>query len=382
MKKNIKNFIILLLLGTYIFLYVFYILDRYLKYSDVITSSVVMIITFIAFLFYGFAKDKNNYAKKSIKQIIITQLIVYFLVTYILGLVVGFLKNAYSLQFFSIIDNIFAPIVLLISLELLRYMYITHNKDNKLKVLLLTILLIFFEVSMNYRAYDLSELLGVFRFITLVVLPVSFKQFLLSYLTYCVGYKPPLIYSLIMDGYIFLVPIIPDLGDYLTSMFGLGVPFLVYMYSARFLREYDNGIEREFNNTTFRPSDFVYIVFFVILAGLISGYFPAFMVGVGSASMSPKVNVGDAVIAVKVTDKDLKKNDIIIYNRDNKLIVHRIKEIYKKNNKNIYYTKGDNNNTLDDVELSISSIKGKVILRIPYIAYPAVYISELFNREG
>ena len=129
MKRWLKNSIILLLLGTYIYLYVFYILDNLLKYSESITSGAVILISFIAYLFYGYAKDKRTFARKSIFQIIITQMIIFFLISYGLGLVVGFLKNSYSLRFASIIDNIFAPFAMIVAMEILRYFSITIIKS-------------------------------------------------------------------------------------------------------------------------------------------------------------------------------------------------------------------------------------------------------------
>ena len=53
-----------------------------------------------------------------------------------------------------------------------------------------------------------------------------------------------------------------------------------------------------------------------------------------------------------------------------------------KNNEKIYTTKGDANNTEDNVEIKVKNIKGKVIVKIPYISYPSVFISELISQKG
>lgn len=379
MKKYLKNFIIILLLGTYIYLYVFYILDKFLKYSESITACFFIVITFVAYLFYGFAKDKKTYARKSILQIIATQIIIYFLVIYGLGLVVGFLSNSYSLKASSIIDNVFAPIAIIVSMELLRYIFIVPNKNQKVSIAFLTIFFVMVEAIMSIKAYPLNEISGLFRFLTLVFIPLTVKHYVLSYLTYYVGYKPSLLYRLVLDCYMFFVPIFPDLGDYLLSMFSIGLPFLVYLYSSRFISDFNDGVQRDFVYTTFKPFDFVVIALFFCLAALISGYFPCFLLGVGSASMEPSIKVGDAVFGVKVKENELKLNDILIFKGEDKIVVHRLVRIEKKNGKYYYHTKGDNNNTEDVLDVTYDSIKGKVVFRIPYIAYPSVYISELLN---
>ena len=381
MKRSFKNIIIYLLLGTYIYLYVFYILSKFLKYSEPISAASMIIITFVAYLFYGYAKDKKTYAKKSFFQIILTQIVIFFLVTYGLGLIVGFLENSYSLKIFSIVDNVFAPFILIISMELLRYIFIVPNKNNKFGIAILTIMFIVVESLMSFKVFPLDEVGGIFRFITLIVLPVSIKHGMLSFVTYYVGYKPSILYRIIMDGYVYIVPISPDLGEYLSSIFGIGMPFLIYIYCSRFIHEYNEGVEREFVSTTFKPFDFAVIIFFLLLAAMISGYFPVFMLGVGSASMAPNINVGDAVVGIKVKQKDLKKDDVIVYKGEKNYIIHRLISIEKKGNKYYYHTKGDNNNTEDGVDISYDSVKGKVIFRIPYIAYPSIYFKELLRGD-
>ena len=147
------------------------------------------------------------------------------------------------------------------------------------------------------------------------------------------------------------------------------------------MHEFNEGIEREFTSTTFKPFDFVVILFFLFLAALISGYFPVFMLGVGSPSMKPNINMGDAVIGIKVKEKDLKLDDVIIYQGSDRLVIHRLVGIEKRNNKLYYHTKGDSNNTEDSIDISYSNIKGKVVFRIPYIAYPAIYFTELMKGD-
>ncbi len=383
MKRVLKNLFLIIFITAYIFLYVFYVSKDYLRYSESITASFFVITTFIAYLFYGYFKDKRAYIKKSVMQIVITQLAIFFVVIYGVGLVVGFLKNSYSLALPSIIDNLFAPIVLIIAMEILRYIFISANKDKKFFIVLLTILFIVMDVLMSNNRLVFNNAEIVFKLFTTSIIPITLKHSVMSYLTYKVGYKPSLLYRIIVDGYVYIVPISPDLGDYLSSMAGIALPFIVYLYSSRFLNEYDNGVEREFAiATTFRFVDLIFIGFFLLLAALISGYFPLFILGVGSASMEPAINIGDAIVASKVNSiDDLKKDDIVVYNGDNKTIVHRIVDIEKKDGKSIIHTKGDNNNTNDSFELYLEDIRGKVLFRIPYIAYPSVYISEYFEKE-
>lgn len=79
-----------------------------------------------------------------------------------------------------------------------------------------------------------------------------------------------------------------------------------------------------------------------------------------SGSMEPELSVGDLLI-VKET-KDVKKNDIIVFQDGRSLVVHRV--IEKDGNQLV--TKGDANNT-PDKPIDKSVVKGKVICTIPYV---------------
>ena len=101
------------------------------------------------------------------------------------------------------------------------------------------------------------------------------------------------------------------------------------------------------------------------------------MIGIGSQSMMPTINKGDAVILRKVSKNNhLKKGDIIAFKRANKIVVHRINEVTKNGGDRVYVTKGDANNGVDSTVVYPKQVKGVFRVKIPFIAYPTVWLSE------
>ena len=79
---------------------------------------------------------------------------------------------------------------------------------------------------------------------------------------------------------------------------------------------------------------------------------------VATGSMEPTIDVGDVII-VKITN-EVNENDIIVCNKDNAFITHRLIKIEEDN----FITKGDANNT-EDEPMQKSDLIGKVVNIIP-----------------
>ena len=378
--RTIKSWVILFLLSAYIVLYKLFIFQSYMKYSEFISASFLGITLALAILFLGFRKDKTTILGKNVFKIVIFYLVLTFFVMYGLGLIVGFLKNAYSRSFINIFDNIFAPILIIVLTEFIRYVVISANKDKKSIISILTLILILFEIFTTVRTFDISDLSVTFNITATMILPIIFKNLVLSYITFHVGYRIPIIYRLVMDIYLFVVPIIPSLGDYVNSMILISLPILIYISSFSMIDDAADRAEPVFKRKSFTIWDVPVGIVLITLIALISGFFPHYMIGIGSDSMKPTISKGDAVILEKINDKtNLKKGDIIAYSNGKLIIVHRINEVNISDNDITYTMKGDANNGNDPRKVSRNQIKGIVKFKIPYIAWPTVWLTELFN---
>ena len=378
-KRRFKNIILLFLLTAYVIVYKLFIFNNYMQVSEMINVSFLVILLSVSIFFLGYRKSKNTYMSQNVIQVVLIYLMIAFVLMYGLGLFTGFLKNAYSMSTANLLNNIFAPILIITLIEMFRYVVIWANKDNKLIIVLYTLIITVFEIAISVKAIPWTDYEALFRLSATVIIPVIIKNFVMSYLCYHVGYRVPLLYRLVMDIYTFIVPIVPNYGEYLQSLFLITLPLVIYINSFTLIDERNQKVEHIFTKSNFTLFDIPVAVIILVLACLISGFFPHFMIGVGSESMSPKINKGDAVIIEKLKKKDtIKKGDIVAYQRDKRLIIHRINEVNTQNGKTVYLTKGDQNKTVDSGTVTRKQIKGIVRIRIPLIAYPTVWLTELF----
>lgn len=383
-KRKLNNTIILIVFTIYVAYYRLFLSRVESTMGEFVNVAAIIIIAFISILLLGYRKDRLTAVKKAILGTTITVILIFIIISYGLGFVTGFSQTEYSLNPASIFQNLFAPIIYIVAIEIFRYTVLNANNDNKDMMYVVTFLIILLEISMGLQNVLMYNFETIFTNTAAIIIPIIIKNATISYLTVKGGLKPVLFYRLTMDIYKYVMPFTPDLGDYLTSVIGILLPTMVYMYSARFVdaTQIETIEEKNANKKSVRWGDIPVLIFIVILVGLISGKFKYSIIGVGSESMSPTILKGDAVVYEKVKSiDDLKIGDILVFKSGSKMIIHRYTE--KKEDKGTVYiiTKGDANNSSDNLNLTINEVEGKVKFKIKYLAYPSLWLKEMVENK-
>lgn len=95
---------------------------------------------------------------------------------------------------------------------------------------------------------------------------------------------------------------------------------------------------------------------------------------ISTGSMEPAINTGDYLVSTKVTSDTIKVNDIITFTDEDTIITHRVSDIIvSEDGEKEFITKGDANNTEDDVAVISENIISKYVFKIPKIGYVLDY---------
>lgn len=98
-----------------------------------------------------------------------------------------------------------------------------------------------------------------------------------------------------------------------------------------------------------------------------------------SDSMSPQIQTGDAVILKDVDPAAVGLGEVVIFHDPNKkedLVIHRVVGLEVRNNVTFFTTKGDNNETKDDWEISMGEVVGGVAMTLPKFGRFLDFISQ------
>lgn len=353
--------------------------------SFIFLITSILIPTLLLILTFGYEKKSRRFKYESLFYVF-AYCVLFLLITYFIGIFIGFSKNVYKLNFSNLINNIIPYLILIVISEVLRYEISRKGEGSLLSYVLVTAILICVDMSIFLKTYDLSIGDEQIKFICAIVMPSFFKNICLIHFNRNGGIYSSLLYRLLLDLKIFIFPIFPNFGIYWDSVIYTTLPVLMSLIIRLHLKQY----KYEYDTRTILKKGALYnYLFYFILFGLIliinilvSCSFKYNMIAIGSGSMSPKIEKGDAVIYEKFDGKNMpEKEQILVFHKDKKIIVHRIIDVVDINEKEkIYYTKGDNNDSPDGYPIETKDIVGVVKTKIKYIGIPSVLISELIKK--
>lgn len=378
MKSTIRSYIVIGLIVIFELLNIL-VLDTKTSASvnQIIINVFWILLCFLSILLFKYPKGSSMH-KKTINKIIVSSLLSIILITYLLGFFVGFSKNAFSYRLWPIIRTVFPIILAIVSKEIIRCVFAKNSKQTKKPIIFLTIIFIIAEVINTYLVSNVVGFEGYFIFSCKVVMTTIAKEILLSYLSYNFGLSPTLIYNIPLSIYPYVLPLVPNLGDFIYSVIFLLLPFLLYLSTIKIV-EYQNKVKFKVNAKTESMFFIPVLLILIVMVSLVTGIFGYKMVAIISGSMQPSFDRGDAVIYKKIkSDDEFVVGEVIAYQKDKIIIAHRIVEIKEKNGVIEIHTKGDNNEGEDSYIVKKGEVLGKVLYVVKYIGYPTVLLSEAF----
>lgn len=380
-KRRIKSYNIIFLFEIVILLLI--ILNSFkTSLSNVYVIPFILVICdFIFILIMGFEK-KNKRLNKIINFDIFMSSMMFIILYYLFGIVIGYAQNNNYLTLYGLTIFIIPTILKIVFKEHLRNSLLTKSGNNKFLILNTAILFIIIDILPSLSILKTPNAHDIFIFAALVLLPSITVNILSTYISIKVGYKPIIIYLLIFSLYQYIIPIVPNPNEYLKAIIDFILPIIILFIVMKSVNKYsdkDEEIDRNYSKSTIIIS-IIPIILVIIIVYFISGYFKYYALAIASGSMKPVFDRGSVVIIEQVNNEynnyeKLKEGEIIAYRTDKAIIVHRLIRIVNTDEDKFYYTKGDANKDEDDYLIKKENIIGIVRFNIPYIGYPTVWFS-------
>mgnify|MGYP003292864235 CR=1 FL=1 len=344
----------------------------YIKY----VISIILIISSVLIFFLIKKRNVKSVYSNQILLIMVVMGISYLIIYYLSGLKFGFYQAENVFSLLTLIKYILPISAVIISFELIRNIFIAQ--ENKLLTVLSFVCALLVDFLLDFNG--ISTFNGFMDIVGLTLMPSIMFNLLYHYLSKNYGWMPSTIFRLIITIYIYIIPFLPSTPDSLMALAKLLIPLFILGF-IRLLYEKKRKYAKEVKST--KSGNIIFaatICLMISLVMLISNQFRFGMVVIATDSMNDEIKSGDIVVFEKFTNDDIISiGQIIVFKKEDTLIIHRVVDIKHIDGVMQYYTKGDANEKNDDGFITKNDIVGYVNFKIPYLGYPSLWIRELFK---
>ena len=348
-----------------------------------IVNPIFWIIFCIVLFFTLGTLYTNTKLRKKIIQYTTVATLTYLIVYMLSGLFVTFGENPYSTTLKGLIINFWSLGIPIFAKEYIRYKLINNVYDRDKVKFAILISAVYIIIDIQYTSFigQTIATLTIVKYISQVIIPNIAKNVLFSYIAIQGDYLPAILYQLVTNLYYWVSPILPNSPWAMTAIIDTVIPIILFLYiryeKVKLVPQKDRRMVIDTNPGSVIPL----VITIVLVIWFALGIFPVKPIAIATGSMEKEICVGDVAIIKKCNSNDVNVGDIIEYQMEGYTVVHRIIEKRQNNGRFSFITKGDNNNAPDRDEVKEDQLIGKVIFKIKYIGYPAIWMHLLQDEE-
>ena len=305
----------------------------------------------------------------------------YPMLYYLSAVRFGFTKTGYGLKADVIFKFIIPIAVIIVATEVIRYV-LCVQKDRIASVFAYFIGLVG-EVIICATLSDITNMATFMDVVGLTLFPGFLYNLLFNYISVRYGFLPNIIYRAMTVWIFYLFPYGSSISNSLLAFFNILLPIAIYLF-LDFL--FEKKARYALGNRT-RVGRFVSgtltVVVVLLMTGtimLISNHFRYGSLVIATDSMTGELNKGDVAIFESYDYQSIEEGQVIVFEKSNSMIIHRVVDIKIINGTTRYYTKGDSNDDWDSGYITDAEIIGLVNLKLPYLGYPTIWVRSLFKH--
>ena len=316
--------------------------------------------------------------KHQVLWVISTITVVYLMLYYLYGLKFGFVFNTYGLDMKFILSRAIPAAAIIYFSEVYRHV-MRAQEDKPADVLAYIVCVLAEMIACATASVAISSFDHFMDLVAATMLPAIVANVLYQYLTPRYGIYPNVIYRAATTLYIYLIPFVPAMADSMRCFISMVVPVGIYIFiDAMYEKKRRYALAKKSKLAV--PITVLALAVMLSTVMLISNQFRYGLLVIATDSMTGELNRGDAAIFEQYDGQIIQEGQVIVFKRNNSMIVHRVDEIQIINGKKRYYTKGDANDGRDADFRYDSDIVGIVNYKIPYVGFPTVFMRGLFKR--
>jgi signal peptidase len=306
--------------------------------------------------------------------------LLYLVFYYVSGLYFGFTKTGYGFKA-DIIFGLVIPIgVIIVCNELIRHVLCVQGE--RLGKVFAYFISLTADVVICATIPAITNMATFMEVIGLALFPGILSNLLFNYLSARYGFLPNTVYKALTVWVFYLIPYGSGVSNSLLGFFNLMLPIVIYVFIDSLYekkKRYALGNVSVFRRVLSRILTVIVVIIMLGTVMLVSNQFTYGAYVIATPSMTGELNPGDVAIYKTIGDTPIIEGEVIVFEKDGIVIVHRVVDIQTINGITRYYTQGDANEDMDAGYILRSDIIGHAQHKIPYIGFPTIWVRNLFK---
>ena len=342
------------------------------------TVTAILIVPLALLTFFAIKRRSSlSINKRDVLILMSIMAVIYVALKEMTGIYFGFYYNPYYVNFERLIAVIIPTAVIIIATEVIRYVVLAQKIKAASVITYLSCVLA--EVLIYSNIAGITNFNRFMDLVGLTLFPAISANVFYHYVSKNYGMFPNIVFRLISTLYIYFVPTSTGIKDALDSCIRIILPIAMLTFvSAMFEKKQKKAVQRG------KKAGFVgtalTVVFIVSVAMLISCQFRFGALVIATDSMTGEINKGDMIIYERYDGQQIEEGQVIVFSKNDSLIVHRVVRIENINGETRYYTKGDANPDEDGEYRTESDLVGLTDVKVAYIGYPTLWLRELITN--
>ena len=346
----------------------------------IVVAAIILPASILASIFI---KKRNTLSinKRQILLIMTVSAAVFVTLYYLSGLKFGFYLNLYSISPTNFL-KFFLPIaVIVFASELLRYVMMAQ--PGRLPKILCYFSCVFAEILIVSTIPEISSFNRFISVVTDAFFPAILSNLLYCYLSRRYGLYPNLAYRGITVLHTYIFSVTSAIPTSLHTFLKLLIPILLFMFIDAL---YERKVRRALKNTPrilryiLRALAVILLIMMLGVVMLVSNRFTYGSLVIATESMTGAIDKGDVIIFEKYDGIPPTVGQVIVFNKDDTNVVHRVVDIKIIDGVTQYYTKGDANDDNDAGFITDADIVGVVRYKLSNLGHPTIWMRSLFSR--
>ena len=319
--------------------------------------------------------------KNQVLMILTVIALVYVMLYYLSGLKFGFYLNPYKLSFNILLKYILPIAAIIACTEIIRAVIMAQQ--SKLAKMFCYFACVVADMLIVSNIPSVTSFNKFMELVAGALLPAILSNFLYQYLSKRYGIYPGLVFRAITTLHLYIFPVRSGIAETLLNFVRLLLPIAIYLFIDSLYEKKKRFALGNTSRVARIASTVLTVVVLIILTGtvmLVSNQFQYGALVIATDSMTGELNRADVAIYERYDDHAVEQGQVIVFDKNNVVTVHRVVKIEIINGVTRYYTKGDANENNDAGFIVDSDIVGVVNYKVPYLGYPTIWMRSLFKR--